>query len=140
MRVLGVDFGDARTGVAVSDPTGFLASAVTVIKEYVMEKTASEVMRLAKEYSCETIVLGYPKNMNSTIGERALKTEKFAQLLKDGGFAVELLDERGTTISAHHILSEVNKRGAKRKEIVDAVAATIILQSYLDSAKFKSRS
>lgn len=140
MRILGVDFGDARTGVAVSDPTGFLASAVTVIKEHNMEKTASEVIRLAKEYSCETIVLGYPKNMNATIGERAKKTERFAELLKAGGFDVELIDERGTTVSAHNILSEVNKRGAKRKEVVDAVAATIILQTYLDSTKFKSRS
>ncbi len=136
MKILAVDFGDARTGLAISDPTEFLASPIGVITEYNFEKTVSKVAVAAKENGAELIVVGYPKNMNGTIGEKAQKCAKFAELLqKQVDIEVVLWDERATTITAHNFLNETGTYGKKRKQVIDAVAATIILENYLSYRK-----
>jgi len=136
MRVLGIDYGDARTGFAVSDPMKIIANAIGTLNERRMENVADTVEKYVKEYEVDKIVLGYPKNMNNTIGERAQKTEVFAEMLKERlpDIPVVLWDERGTTKSAIYVLNEANVRNKKRKKAVDTVAAVIILQSYLDFA------
>lgn len=136
MKILAVDFGDARTGLAISDPTEFLASPIGVITEYNFEKTVSKVAVAAKENGAELVVVGYPKNMNGTIGEKAQKCAKFAELLqKQVDIEVVLWDERATTITAHNFLNETGTYGKKRKQVIDAVAATIILENYLSYRK-----
>jgi putative Holliday junction resolvase len=138
MRIMGVDFGDARTGIAVSDPAAFLASPVCVIHERNFDAVVKKTAQLSVEYKAEQLVVGYPKNMNGTIGERADKSQKFAQdLEKATGLQVKLWDERCTTISAHVYMNVTDTRGKKRKETVDAAAATIILQDYLDFLRNK---
>ncbi len=136
-RILGIDLGDARTGFAVSDPTGFLASAVGTYTESDMQKIAEKACEYAKSYQVSEIVLGYPKNMNNTVGERAQKSENFAEILKSQlpDIKVILWDERCTTKSAIGFLNQTNTRGKKRKSVIDTVAATIILQGYLDSKR-----
>jgi len=132
MRIMSVDFGDSRTGIAVCDKSEMLASPLTVITEYNFERCAEKVAELAKKEQAELIVVGYPKNMNNTIGERAEKCQKFAELVSEqSGIPTELWDERSTTVTAHNYLNETNVRGKKRKAVVDAVAATIILETYL---------
>ena len=128
MRIMSVDFGDSRTGIAVCDKSEMLASPLTVITEYNFERCAEKVAELAQKEKAELIVVGYPKNMNNTIGERAEKCQKFAELVSRlSGIPAELWDERSTTVTAHNYLNETNVRGKKRKAVVDAVAATIIL-------------
>ena len=132
MRIMSVDFGDSRTGIAVCDKSEMLASPLTVITEYNFERCAEKVAELAKKEQAELVVVGYPKNMNNTIGERAEKCQKFAELVSElSGIPTELWDERSTTVTAHNYLNETNVRGKKRKAVVDAVAATIILETYL---------
>ena len=136
MIIMAVDFGDSRTGLAVCDKSEFVASPAGVIAEkdfdICMEKVAAE----AKARGAELLVGGYPKNMNNTIGERAEKCSAFAEGLKEmTGLPVELWDERCTTVSAHNYLNVTNTRGKKRKAVVDAVAATIILESYMGYRK-----
>ena len=132
MKILAVDLGDARTGLAVCDPTEFLASPAGVIHETDFEVILKKVARAAKEHRAQRIVVGYPKNMNGTVGERAEKCALFAQRLGElAEIPVKLWDERSTTVSAHNILNVTDTRGKKRKNVVDAVAATIILESYL---------
>jgi putative Holliday junction resolvase len=132
MRILAIDYGDARTGIAISDPTGLLAGVVKTIREPRPEALAEQLCLLARQYGVEEMVLGYPKNMNDTLGPRAQKTERFAQTLREkSGLPVILWDERKTTVDAHRILTEVGRRGKKRKETVDAVAASLILEGYL---------
>lgn len=132
MRIMSVDFGDSRTGIAVCDKSEMLASPLTVITEYNFERCAEKVAELAQKEKAELIVVGYPKNMNNTIGERAEKCQKFAELVSRlSGIPAELWDERSTTVTAHNYLNETNVRGKKRKAVVDAVAATIILETYL---------
>jgi putative Holliday junction resolvase len=134
MRILGVDLGDARTGLALSDPTGFLASAVGTVREHALERVANAVAKAAKEHGAEKIVVGYPKNMNGTEGPRAEKTSEFARLLREvSGLEVILWDERYSTLSATRYMNETNTRGQKRKDNIDSLSAQIILQSYLDS-------
>lgn len=138
MRIMSVDFGDSRTGIAVCDKSEMLASPLTVITEYNFERCAEKVAELAKKEQAELIVVGYPKNMNNTIGERAEKCQKFAELVSEqSGIPTELWDERSTTVTAHNYLNETNVRGKKRKAVVDAVAATIILEMYLAYRKNK---
>ncbi|MCI9408574.1 MAG: Holliday junction resolvase RuvX [Oscillospiraceae bacterium] len=138
MRIMSVDFGDSRTGIAVCDKSEMLASPLTVITEYNFERCAEKVAELAKKEQAELIVVGYPKNMNNTIGERAEKCQKFAELVSEqSGIPTELWDERSTTVTAHNYLNETNVRGKKRKAVVDAVAATIILETYLAYRKNK---
>jgi putative Holliday junction resolvase len=135
---MSVDFGDSRTGIAVCDKSEMLASPLTVITEYNFERCAEKVAELAKKEQAELIVVGYPKNMNNTIGERAEKCQKFAELVSEqSGIPTELWDERSTTVTAHNYLNETNVRGKKRKAVVDAVAATIILETYLAYRKNK---
>ena len=132
MKILAVDLGDARTGLAVCDPTEFLASPAGVIHETDFEVILKKVAQAAKEHRAQRIVVGYPKNMNGTVGERAEKCALFAQRLGElAEIPVKLWDERSTTVSAHNILNVTDTRGKKRKNVVDAVAATIILESYL---------
>lgn len=132
MRIMSVDYGDSRTGIAVCDKSEMLASPLTVITEYNFERCAERVAELAKKEKAELIVVGYPKNMNNTIGERAEKCAEFARLVSEqSGIPTELWDERSTTVTAHNYLNETNVRGKKRKAVVDAVAATIILETYL---------
>lgn len=132
MIIMSVDFGDSRTGIAVCGKSELIASPVTVIQEKDFEKCIEKTAALAKEQHAEEIVVGYPKNMNGTIGERCEKCSLFAEKLEAlTGIQTKLWDERCTTVSAHNFLNETNTRGKKRKAVIDAVAAVIILESYL---------
>ncbi len=136
MKIMAVDFGDARTGLAVCDRSEFLASPLCVIQERNFEKCAQAVAGKAQEEKAEQIVVGFPKNMNNTVGERAEKCTAFAERLKAlTGLECVMWDERCTTVSAHQYLNVTNTRGKKRKAVVDAVAAVIILESYLGYRK-----
>ena len=136
MRIMAIDYGDAHTGIAISDPTGFLAGFTTVITAYRPEVVAEQVAVLAKEHGVEELVLGHPKNMDGTRGPRAEKAEAMAELLKAAtSLPVVLWDERRTTIDAHQILFNSGKNAKKRKKVVDAVAATLILEGYLTYKK-----
>ncbi len=136
MIIMSVDFGDARTGIAVCGKSELMASPVCVISEKDFEKCIEKTAALAKEQRAEEIVVGYPKNMNGTAGERCEKCTLFAEKLGElTGIPVKLWDERNTTVSAHSYLNTTNTRGKKRKAVVDAVAAVIILESYLGYRK-----
>ena len=136
MRILAIDLGDVRTGVAVSDKNEFLASPVGTIEEKNRQVLLKKIVEIIKKYDVKKIVLGLPKNMDGTEGDSARKSRDFKELIqKNTGLEVVLLDERGTTISAHNYLNMTDTRGKKRKNVVDTVAATIILQNYLDSKK-----
>lgn len=133
MRILGIDYGDARTGLSISDATGLLAGSPSVIHEWNRNKLLQKLVAFIKENRIEEIVLGHPKNMNGTIGERALKCEQLAaDLERETGLRVVLWDERQTTVAAHAILHETGKKNKKHRQTVDAVAASLILQGYLD--------
>ena len=138
MRILGIDFGDSRTGFAISDPLGFGATSLPACKEKNMQKVALYAAALVREQGAEKIVLGFPKNMNGTVGPRGEKTKAFAALLAQElgeTFPIVLWDERLTTVSAHMLMNEANVRGQKRKDSVDSISASYILQAYLDSLK-----
>ena len=136
MKIMAVDYGDARTGLAVCDRTEFLASPVGVIEEKSFAKVAEKIVYASREYDVGMIVLGLPRNMDGTEGARAQKCRKLADTLKTiVPLPVELWDERQTTISAANILSENGTYGKKRKAVLDAVAATVILESYLSYRK-----
>ena len=136
MRIMAIDYGDAHTGVAICDPTGFLAGFTTTIDAYRPEVVAERVAALAKEHGVEELVLGYPKNMDGSLGPRAEKAEAMAELLKAAtSLPVVLWDERRTTIDAHQILFNSGKNAKKRKKTVDAVAASLILEGYLTYRK-----
>ncbi len=136
MRILSVDFGDSRTGYAVSDPLGFGATTLPACKGKGMTKVAEYTAALAKEHQVGLIILGYPKNMNGTVGPRGEKTKAFQEMLSEKvDVEVKLWDERLTTVSAHLLMNETNVRGKKRKESVDSISAAYLLQSYLDSIK-----
>ncbi len=139
MIIMSVDYGDVRTGIAVSDRLEAFAFPVEVIKENYAPKVISRIKALAIEKKPELIVVGYPKNMDSSAGERAQKCKEFSENLQiETGISCVLWDERLTTVSAHNYLNQTNTRGSKRKNVVDAVAATIILQSYLDYRRNKN--
>lgn len=132
MKIMSVDFGDARTGIAICDKSEMLASPLGVINEYNFDKAAEKVAKMATDNKAELIVVGHPVNMNGSIGERAEKCELFKDTVeKLCNIPTVLWDERGTTITAHNILNVTDTRGKKRKNVVDAVAATIILENYL---------
>ena len=136
MKILGVDFGDSRTGYAISDALGFGASVVGAFKSGNIKEVAKHTAELAKELNAEKIVLGYPKNMNGSLGPRAEKTQRLAGLIKElSDIPIILWDERLTTVSAHNLMNETNVRGKKRKGSVDSISAAYILQGYLDSLK-----
>ncbi len=133
MNILGIDYGDARTGLSVSDPTGLLAGSPTVIKERVYDRLLDQLCTFIAQNQIDEIVLGYPKNMDGSIGERAQKCQELASTLQARtGLPVTLWDERRSTVSAHQILHASGKKMKKHRETVDAVAASLILQSYLD--------
>ena len=134
--LLGIDFGDSRTGFATSDPSGLIASTLETYKEKNMKKVAEHAAELAKTLGAEKIILGYPKNMNGTVGDRGKKSKKLAAMLKEfTDLPVILWDERLTTVSAHNLMNQTNIRGKERKDSVDKIAAAFILQAYLDSNK-----
>lgn len=136
MRVLAVDFGDARTGVAISDLLCSIVGSTTVIHSHNKEKTLQELQRLVTENQVSEIVMGLPKNMDGTEGPRANLCREFAARLEEvTGLPVKLWDERRTTVEAHNILSQHNYHGKKRKNTVDAVAASLILEGYLTFRK-----
>ncbi len=134
MIIMSVDLGKARTGIAVSDASCQFAFPKDVITEYNTDRLINKVCEKAKEYSAERIVVGYPKNMDGTLGERAQECAAIAEQIKAAsGLETVLWDERCTTVTAHNYLSMNNVRGKKRKQTVDAVAAVIILEDYLRS-------
>ena len=134
--ILGVDYGDVRTGLAVSDRLGLLAVGAGCIKCEGFKKAVEAVAAAAKERGAELIVVGNPINMNGTEGPRSEKCRAFAAALEEtSSIPVELFDERLTTVSAHRFLSEANVRGKKRKAAVDELSATLILQDYLDKIR-----
>ncbi len=135
-RILGVDLGDARTGLAVSDALGMLANGIGYIKSGHPPKIAEEVLAAAKEYDVTKIVIGNPINMNGTLGPRAEKIQSFVALLETmTDIPIEKFDERLTTAAAHRILNETNIKSGKRKSVIDTLSAQIILQNYMDSHK-----
>ena len=136
MRIMAIDYGDAHTGIAISDPTGFLTGFTTVINAYRPEAVAEQIAALAKEHGAEELVLGHPINMDGTRGPRSEKARAMAALLQEAtGLPVVLWDERRTTIDAHQILFNSGKNAKKRKKVVDAVAASLILEGYLTYKK-----
>ena len=136
MIIMAVDLGKARTGIAASDKTEYLASPVTVISEERTEMLLSKVADTDREIKAEHIVVGLPRNMDGSEGESATNARAFAEMLREElSLEVVLWDERCTTVTAHGYLNDTNTRGKKRKAVIDAVAATVILQSYLDSRR-----
>ncbi|MBE7013865.1 MAG: Holliday junction resolvase RuvX [Ruminococcaceae bacterium] len=134
MKVMGLDLGDARTGVSLSDELKFLAQSYGTLYNKDKEDLINQLEPIIKNNNVETVVIGLPKNMNGTIGERGEMAKEFSEILEEK-FNVKtvLWDERLTTVSAHRVLSEANVRGKKRKKVVDTVSAVFILQGYLDS-------
>lgn len=138
MVIMSVDYGDVRTGVAVCDKNEILASPVTVITDSNADSLADKITSLAKEYRAEMFVVGLPKNMDGSEGFRAEACREFAGKLKENsGLETELYDERLTTVSAHNALNATNTRGKKRKAVVDAVSAVMILEDYMARRKNK---
>lgn len=133
MRYLGVDYGDVRTGLALSDPSGLLASGIGYLKESGMRHTAIKVAEEARTRGAQSIVVGYPKNMDGSEGPRTEVVRAFVELLKDEtDLPILLFDERLSTMEAHRFLSMTDTRGKKRKQVVDTLSAQIILQDFLD--------
>ena len=136
MIIMSVDLGKARTGIAVSDSGESFAFPKTVITEYNTEKLINKISALANEYGAELIVVGYPKNMDGSSGSRAEECKEIAEKISSvSGKYTVLWDERCTTVSAHTALNFTDTRGKKRKEVIDAVAAVIILEDYLKYRK-----
>ena len=142
MRILGLDYGSRTVGVAVSDPLGITAQPVEIVRrkeENKLRRTLARIEELAGEYQAELFVLGLPKNMNSTLGERAEKSLEFGRMLeRRTGLPVVMWDERLTTVAADRVLIESGVRREKRKNYVDQIAAAFILQGYLDAKKNRS--
>lgn len=143
MRIMGLDYGSVTVGVAISDELLITAQGIETIhrkQENKLRQTLARIEELIKEYDVERIVLGYPKNMNNTIGERAKKSEEFADKLRNRtGLEVILWDERLTTVAAHQILDLGDVKIKDRKKVVDKIAAVLILQGYLDLLSIQSK-
>lgn len=143
MRIMGLDFGSVTVGVAISDELQITAQGIEVIRrksENKLRQTLARVEELIEDYQVDRIILGYPKNMNNTIGERGEKSEEFAEMLRRRtGLEVILWDERLTTVSAQNVLIEANVRRENREKVVDKVAAVFILQGYLDMIRNKAQ-
>lgn len=141
VRILGLDFGSRTVGVAVSDPLGITAQPVEIIRrksENKLRQTLARMEELAKEYQAEMFVLGLPKNMNNTLGERAEKSLEFKSMLeRRTGLPVVMWDERLTTVAANRAMMEGGVRRENRGQYVDALAAVLILQGYLDSSRME---
>ncbi|MFQ9064442.1 Holliday junction resolvase RuvX [Eubacterium sp.] len=133
MKIMSIDYGDVRTGIAISDIRGILASPLCVIKESYQPKLVDKIIELINENKIEKIVIGLPRNMDGSYGYRCDDCKSLGQAISEKiNIDIEFEDERLTTVMAHNILSDNNVRGAKRKQTVDAVSAVMILQSYLD--------
>ncbi len=138
MRIMAIDYGDAHTGVALSDPTGFLTGTTTTIHSRKAEVVLEELAKLVQEYQVTELVMGFPRNMDGTEGPRAQLYREFAQRVEEAtGLKPALWDERRTTVDAHRILFEAGKNAKKRKKTVDAVAASLILEGYLDNRRLR---
>lgn len=136
---MAIDYGDVRTGIAVCDKFEMLASPVCAITQRNQQLLIDEIKKISVEYKVEEFVVGLPKNMNASVGERAEKCILFAdELTKATGIPAVMRDERLSTVSAHNALNNTNTRGKKRKNVVDQVAAVMILQDYIDFRKNKS--
>lgn len=137
MKIMSVDYGDRRTGIALSDIRGILASPLTVIKESYQPKLAKEIVSLAVDNDVKTVVIGLPRNMDGSYGYRCDECKSLGEAISNINAKLNICfeDERLTTVMAHNVLSENNVRGKKRKDTVDAVSAVMILQSYLDKNK-----
>lgn len=135
-RIMGIDYGDARTGVALSDLLCSLVGSTMVVPSRNREKAVADIARIARENQVGTIVVGLPRNMDGTEGNRAELCREFAEILRQAtALEVVMWDERRTTVEAHNILSQHNYHGQKRKNTVDAVAASLILEGYLNSLR-----
>lgn len=134
---MSVDYGDRRTGIALSDIRGILASPLTVIKESYQPKLAKKIVSLAVDNDVKTVVIGLPRNMDGSYGYRCDECKSLGEAISNINAELNICfeDERLTTVMAHNVLSENNVRGKKRKDTVDAVSAVMILQSYLDKNK-----
>ena len=131
-RIMGIDYGDARTGVALSDLLCSIVGSAQVVPSRNTQKAIADIVKIAKENEVGEIVVGLPRNMDGSEGSRAQLCREFADLLKEAtGLPVAMWDERRTTVEAHNILSQHNYHGQKRKNTVDAVAASLILEGYL---------
>ena len=140
MRIMAIDYGDARTGVALSDPTGFLAGQTFLIKSRKEDVVLEELAALAQKQGAEELVMGYPRNMDGTLGPRAEKYAAFAERLKERtGLPLTLWDERRTTVDAHRILGAQGVRAKNRKDKIDSVAATLILEGFLDGKRLQAQ-
>lgn len=140
MRIMAIDYGDARTGVALSDPTGFLAGQTFLIKSRKQEVVLEELAALVQRQGAQELVMGYPRNMDGTLGPRAEKYAAFARRLEEAtGLPGALWDERRTTVAAHRILGEQGVRAKNRKDKIDSVAATLILEGYLDWKRLQAQ-
>ncbi|MDF2513929.1 MAG: Holliday junction resolvase YqgF [Herbinix sp.] len=139
-RIMGLDYGSVTVGVAVSDALLLTAQGVEVIhrkQENKLRQTLARIEELITEYQIETIVVGYPKHLNNTIGDRAIKSEEFAEKLRQRtGLEVILWDERLTTVAAHQVLSQTKMNHEEKAKVVDKLAAVLILQGYLDKLSF----
>ena len=135
---MAIDYGDAHTGVALSDPTGFLTGTTTTIHSRKAEVVLEELQKLVRDYQVTELVMGCPRNMDGTEGPRAQLYREFAQRVEEAtGLKPILWDERRTTVDAHRILFEAGKNAKKRKKTVDAVAASLILEGYLDRRRLQ---
>jgi len=141
MRIMGLDYGSVTVGVAVSDELRITAQGIETIRrkeENKLRQTLARIEALIQEYQVELIVLGYPKHLNNTVGERAVKSEEFAETLKRRtNLPVVLWDERLTTVAAHNTLDLAGVNMKKREQVIDKLAATLILQGYLDKLSFE---
>ena len=141
MRIMGLDYGSKTVGVAISDPLCITAQGIETIErkeENKLRRTLARIEELAKEYEVEKIILGFPKNMNNTVGERGEKSLEFKEMLeRRTGLPVEMWDERLTTVEAERTLIESNVRRENRKKYIDKIAAVFILQGYLNSLSMK---
>ena len=137
MKIMSVDYGDMRTGIALSDIRGILASPLTVIKESYQPKLAKKIVSLAIDNDVKTVVIGLPRNMDGSYGYRCDECKLLGEAINNINAELNICfeDERLTTVMAHNVLSDNNVRGKKRKDTVDAVSAVMILQSYLDKNK-----
>ena len=136
MRIMAIDYGDAHTGVAISDPTGFMAGTTTTIHSRKAEVVLEELRKIVEQYKVEELVMGFPRNMDGSEGPRADLYREFAHKVEEAtGLKPVLWDERRTTIDAHRILFESGQNAKKRKKTVDAVAAALILEGSLTFKK-----
>ena len=135
MRYMGIDYGDARVGVAITDPLGITSQGLETVPNKVYDKMINRISELIVEYKPQKIIVGLPKNMDGTVGERGEISQKFVDDLKQKHTDAQFIlwDERLSTVQASRVLNETNTRGKKRKNVIDTVAASIILESYINS-------